>query len=101
MQKIQRIKSNLQEIKIDRSWISSLAKPTKINKKNIIKIDENEKITIKSQLLRSISVRLEWGVGSSTSKEELREDDTISMTNEMSRMCFELTRQCRSKCDFR
>ena len=47
MQKIQRIKFNLQEKKIDRSWISSFAHPSKINKKNIIKIDENEKITIK------------------------------------------------------
>ena len=43
MQKIQRIKSNPQDIKIDRSWISSFANPTKINKKNVIKIDEEEK----------------------------------------------------------
>ena len=55
MQKIQRIKSNPQEIKIDRSWISSFANPTKINKKNIIKIDEEGKITIKPQLLRNMS----------------------------------------------
>ena len=54
MQKIQRIKSNPQEIKIDRSWISSFANPTKINKKSITKIDEEGKITIKSQLLRSM-----------------------------------------------
>ena len=47
MQKIQRIKYNPQEIKIDHSWISSFANPTKINKKNIIKIDEEGKITIK------------------------------------------------------
>ena len=40
MQKIQRIKSNPQDIKIDRSWISNFANPTKINKKNVIKIDE-------------------------------------------------------------
>jgi len=59
MQKIQRIKSNPHEIKIDRSWISSFAKPTKINKKNVIKIDENGKITIKPQLLRSMSTRSE------------------------------------------
>ena len=59
MQKIQRIKSNLQEIKIDRSWISSFTNPTKINKKNVIKIDENSKITIKLQLLRSMSVKSE------------------------------------------
>ena len=59
MQKIQMIKSNPQEIKIDRSWISSFANPTKINKKNIIKIDEEGKITIKPQLLRSMSARSE------------------------------------------
>ena len=41
------IKSNSQEIKIDKSWISNFAKPTKINKKNAIKIDENGKITMK------------------------------------------------------
>ena len=40
MQNIQRIKSNPQDIKIDRSWISTFAHPTKINKKNIIKINE-------------------------------------------------------------
>ena len=42
-QKIQRIKSNSQKIKIYRSWISSFANPTKINKKNIIKINEEGK----------------------------------------------------------
>ena len=47
MQKIHRSKSNPQEIKIDLSWISSFANPTKINKKNIIKIDKEGKITIK------------------------------------------------------
>ena len=31
LQKVQRKKSNLQEIKIDRSWISSFDNPTKIN----------------------------------------------------------------------
>ena len=46
IQKIQMIKSNPQEIKIDKSWISSFANPAKINKKNVIKIDENGKITI-------------------------------------------------------
>ena len=61
MQKIQRIKSNPQEIKIDRSWISNFANPTKITKKNIIKIDEEGKITIKSQFLRSKSTRSDWG----------------------------------------
>ena len=44
MQKIQRIKSNPQDISIDKSWIESFVNPTKIN---IIKIDENGKITIK------------------------------------------------------
>ena len=71
MQKIQRIKSNLQEIKIDRSWISNFANPTKINKKNVIKIDEKGKITIEHKLLRSMSARSKWGEGSSTVKEEL------------------------------
>ena len=61
MQKIQRIKSNPQDIKIDRSWISSFANPTKINNKNVIKIDEDGKITIKSQLPRSMSTKSEWG----------------------------------------
>jgi len=60
MQKIQKIKSNPHEIKIDRPWISNFANPTKINKKNVIKIDENSKITIKPQLLRNMSARSEW-----------------------------------------
>ena len=55
--KIQKIKSNPWERKIDRSWIFSFANPMKITKKNVIKIDENSKITIKSQLLRSMSTR--------------------------------------------
>ena len=59
MQKIQRIKSNPLEIKTDRSWILSFANPIKINKKNVIKIDENSKITIKIQLLGSKSSRSE------------------------------------------
>ena len=46
MQKIQRIKLNPQEKKIDRSWISNFGNPTKFNEKNVIKIGENEKITI-------------------------------------------------------
>ena len=86
MQKIQRIKPNPQGIKIDCSWISSFANPTKINKKNVVKIDENGKTTIKPQLLRSMSTRSEWGEGSSSPKEEIKEDDTISMTSEMSRL---------------
>jgi len=56
LQKIQRIKFNPWEIKIEHSWISSFANPIKINKKNIIKIDE-DKITIKSQLLRNMGTR--------------------------------------------
>jgi len=40
MQNIQRIKSNPQDIRIDKSWIASFANPTKINKKSVIKIDE-------------------------------------------------------------
>ena len=58
--KIQRIKSNPQDIRINKSWIQSFVNPTKINKKNVIKIDENGKITIKPQLLRSMSVKAEW-----------------------------------------
>ena len=92
MQKIQRIKSNPQDIKIDRSWISSFANPTKINKKNVIKIDEEGKITIKPPLLRSMSTKLDCEEGSSSAKEEHKEDDTISMTSEMSRMSFETER---------
>ena len=78
MKKIQRIKSNPQQIKINRLWISTFVNPTKINKKNIIKIDEEGKITIKPQLLRSMSTMLDWGEGSLSVKEELKEDDTIS-----------------------
>ena len=61
-------------------------------RKNIIKIDEEGKITIKPQLLRSMSIRLDWRNGSSSVKEELKEDDTVSMTSEMSRMSFEAAR---------
>ena len=64
MEKIQRIKSNPQDTKIDRSWISSFVNPTKINKKNVIKIDEESKITIKPKLLRSMSTRSDWEEGS-------------------------------------
>ena len=63
MQRIQRIKSNPQDIRIDKSQIESFVNPTKIHKKNVIKIDENGKITIKPQLLRSMSARSEWGEG--------------------------------------
>ena len=90
--KTQRIKSNPQNIKMDRSWISSFANPTNVNKKNSIKVDKNRKITIKLKLLRSISARLEWEGGSSLAKEELKEGDTISMTSKMSRMSFESIR---------
>ena len=72
MQNIQRIKSNPHEIKIDRSWIACFANPTKINKKNVIKIDENDKITIKSQLLKSMSARSEWGEGLHEEKKSLK-----------------------------
>ena len=60
MQKIQRTKFNPQEIKIDKSQITSFSNPSKINKKNVIKIDENGKITIEPQLLTSMSTRSEW-----------------------------------------
>ena len=39
-----------------------------------------------------MSTRSNWGEGSSSSKEELKEDDTMSMTSEMSRMSFEAAR---------
>ena len=39
-----------------------------------------------------MSARSEWGEESSSTKEQLKEDDTISMTNEMSRMSFETAR---------
>jgi len=92
MQKIQRIKSNPQDIRIDKSWIESFVNATKISKKNVIKIDENGKITIKPQLLRSMSARSEWGEDSPSAKEEIKEDDTMSIASEMSIMSFESTR---------
>ena len=58
----------------------------------MIKIDEDDKITIKPQLLRSMSTRSEWREGSSSTKEELKEDDIFTMTNEMSRISFESVR---------
>ena len=39
-----------------------------------------------------MGIRSDWGEGSSSSKEELKEDDTISMTSKMSRMSFEAAR---------
>ena len=56
------------------------------------KIDGNGKITNKPQLLRSMSTIPEWGAGSLLAKEELKQDDTISMTSEMSRMNFKPAR---------
>ena len=64
IQKIQRIKSHPQHIR---------------------------KMTIKPQLLRSMSTRSEWGEGSSSAK-DVKEDDTMSMASEMSRMSFEPAR---------
>ena len=75
-------------MKIDRSWIDSSTIPTKINKKNVMIIEENGKFTIKLQLLRSMSVRLEQGERSVTFKEEVKEDDTIRITSDMGRMSF-------------
>jgi len=69
-----------------------LVNPTTINKKNAIKIDENGKITIKPQLLRSMSASSEWGEGSSSAKEEIKENDTMTMASEISRMSFESAR---------
>jgi len=44
---------------IDRPCIANCPITTEINKKNVTKIDENEKMTIKSKLLRKIRARLE------------------------------------------
>ena len=49
------------------------------------------------QLLRSMSTRSDWGEGSSSTKEELKEDDIISMLSEMSRTSFELVRTSLDK----
>jgi len=65
MQKIQRIKSSPYKIKVDHSWMSSFGKPMKLIKKNVIKIDEEGKSIIKSQLFRSLSTRSDWEKGSS------------------------------------
>ena len=40
-----------------------------------------------------MSTRSEWGEGSSSPKEENKEDDAMSMTSEMSRMSFEPARR--------
>ena len=39
-----------------------------------------------------MSTRSDWGEGSSSVKEEFKEDDTISIASEMSRMSFEAVR---------
>ena len=39
-----------------------------------------------------MSTRSEQGEWSSLAREELKKDDTISMTSEMNRMCFESAR---------
>ena len=39
-----------------------------------------------------MSTRSDWGEGSSYAKEELKEDDIVGMTSEMSRMNFEAAR---------
>jgi len=39
-----------------------------------------------------MSAKSEWGEGSSSAKEDIKEDGTISMASEMSRMSSELTR---------
>jgi len=59
-------------MKIDRSWISSLVNPIKLNKKNVVQIDTNGQITVKPQLLRSMGTKSKWREGSSMSKQELK-----------------------------
>ena len=39
-----------------------------------------------------MSTKSDWGEGSSSAKKELKEDDAISMTCEISRISFELAR---------
>jgi len=39
-----------------------------------------------------MSTRSDWGEGSSSAEEELKEDDTVSMTSEITRMSFEAAR---------
>jgi len=39
-----------------------------------------------------MSTRSDWGEGSSSDKQELKEDDTVSITSEMSRISFEAAR---------
>jgi len=39
-----------------------------------------------------MSARSKWGKDSSSSKEDIKEDDTMSMASEMSRMSFEPAR---------
>jgi len=58
----------------------------------VIEIDKDGKITIKPQLLRSMSARSEGEERSSSAKEEHKAYDTISMTSKISRMSFEPTR---------
>jgi len=39
-----------------------------------------------------MSARLEWEEGSSSTKEDMKEDDIMSLASKMSRMSFELAR---------
>jgi len=45
-----------------------------MNRKNVLKIDKNGRITIKPQLLRSMSAKSGWRERSLIAKEELKED---------------------------
>ena len=47
---------------------------------------------IKFLLLKSMSARSIEGEGSSSAKEELKQDDAINMTSEINRISFESTR---------
>ena len=58
----------------------------------LLKSMRMKKITIKPQLLRSMSARSEWEEGSSSAKEDIKEDDTMSTASEMSQMIFEPAR---------
>jgi len=46
MRKIQRVKSNQEKIKIDKSWISSFANHIKINQKNATKLMRMVKLSL-------------------------------------------------------
>lgn len=67
-QMITPIKTRPHDIKLDKRWITSFDNPTKLMRKNVVKIDEMGKITTKPKLLRSQSTidRRTWEEGSTS-----------------------------------